>query len=166
MIDLMPDRRKGLTKKVNRALPPGRAQALGVAHAKAEGGWTVNMVVAASLLGLVFLIALSKGIILIPGLFIVMPFVRGLNPPRIVAVTADGLLVFSTSLFSNGPKGLVCITPLTPLAPAEAKQVVAVGTELLTFDKKDYELLVQLTDLAIEQTQTKQGPPLLQYQPI
>ncbi|NOX31307.1 MAG: hypothetical protein GXP35_14845 [Actinobacteria bacterium] len=67
---------------------------------------------------------------------------RERTPPRIVGITASGLVVVSTKFSGGAPSELLGTAELKPLKPTGGTGSVALGPLAVTLKKHDYRRLV------------------------
>jgi hypothetical protein len=135
------DRAKRATKTA-AMLPPGttvRTLVQGTGHFRV----TVPVVVALGVFVVAFAIALAKGVVLIPGVLLVL-FVAGeARPGRDLVVTDQGLAIFHRSGLTGRPRKVIALLPPAPVyAPTTSGSVtLALGPENIKLNRKEFDRL-------------------------
>jgi hypothetical protein len=135
-------RRKGATS-AQQFLPPGtvvREYVVGRAHARMATG----AIVAGSIFGTAFVVALAFGAILIPGGLILIYVLYAVRPPRGVVAADQGLAVLDRSFLNSRPTKVLALLPTDAArhpAVSARKVTLTLGVDRVTFPRREYERL-------------------------
>ena len=109
-----------------------------------------------------FVYALSRGVVILPGLLLIFGLWSTIRPGRDLVVTDRGLAVFHRSSFNGRPSTLVVLLPLAPIYAASASGTaeLELGPERVTLKRAEFDrLAVAMTSMHAAPVTAMTPPP-------
>lgn len=132
--------RRKLAAQAEKLLEPGAA-VRGVFVGKAHARLTQPVAVTLGVFGGAFLVALAYGVILIPGVLLILLVLNSMRPPRVVLLADQGVAVLSRSQLTGRPAKVVAKLPWQVLPPPAAltsgARAVVLGPDRISFSKRE-----------------------------
>jgi hypothetical protein len=135
-------RAKG-TQSAQALLPPGtvvRDYVIGRANPRLATG----AIVALSIFGCAFLVALAFGTILVPGGLLLIYVIHAVRPPRPVVVADQGIAVFEKSFLNGRPTKALAMLPASvwpDIGSTGQAVTLDAGPERVSFSRREAERL-------------------------
>lgn len=138
--------RRKLAERSSRLLEPG-SSVDGVVLGRAHARMTTPVAVLVGLFGVAFVVGLAFGVLLFPGVILLLVLASWIRPPRVVAVADRGVAVLSRSTLTGRPSKVVATLPHGGVASALRQAgggPVPLGSDRITFSRRERARLLPL----------------------
>jgi len=131
--------------QVASLLPPDsmvREYAVGQAHAR----MTMGAIIAIALFVGVFVTALALGVVVYPGVLLLLFVSHSVRPPRGIAATDQGVVLVERRFLTGKPSKVLALGPgsgLLSTRSAGRRVVVAMGPDRVTMRRSEYDRLLR-----------------------
>jgi len=133
--------RQKTLEKMNADVPAGGARVVDVTYGTGQGTLQTRHKVVGVLTLVLFVVGVFVGVFFV-SIWPILYLMRERTPPRIVGITASGLVVTSTKFWGGAPSELLGTAELKPLKSTGGRGSVFFGPLVVTLRKHEYSRLI------------------------